>query len=209
MDYSSGFLLGLGTGAVCLAYCGPVIVPFIMGEGKTISGNMVSLALFLTGRLLAYLLIGLLVGLLGNTLLQNFAGKTVFLGVLYIILALLLIVYGFFRVREVCLGHRAVDLNKHFGNRFPLIVPVFGGLVTGVNLCPPLLLAITNAMETGKLGSSLIFFFMFFLGTTLYFIPVPFIGFFRRHQVLRIIGKFAAILAGLLYLYKGVAMLLV
>lgn len=209
MDYSSGFLLGLGTGAVCLAYCGPVIVPFIMGEGKTISGNITSLALFLTGRLLAYLLIGLLVGLLGNTLLQNFADKTVFMGVSYIILASLLIVYGFYRVREVCLGHSTVHLNKHFGNRFPLVVPVFGGLVTGMNFCPPLLLAITNAMETGKLSSSLIFFFMFFLGTTLYFIPIPFIGFFRRQQVLRIIGKFAAMLAGLLYLYKGVAMLLV
>lgn len=202
-------MLGLSTGAVCLAYCGPVIIPYILGEGKPIFGNVVSLVLFLTGRLLAYLLIGLLVGLLGNALLQNFTGKTAFLGVLYIILASLLTVYGFFRVREVCLGHGTVHLNKQFGNRFPQIVPVFGGLVTGMNLCPPLLLAITNAMETGKLGSSLIFFFMFFLGTTLYFIPVPFIGFFRRHQVLRIIGKFAAILAGLLYLYKGVALLLV
>jgi hypothetical protein len=33
---------------------------------------------------------------------------------------------------------------------------------------------------------------------------MPFLGFFRRKQVLQVIGKFAAILAGLLYLYKGI-----
>jgi hypothetical protein len=63
-------------------------------------------------------------------------------------------------------------------------------------------------MDTGSIAGGLWFFFLFFLGTTLYFIPLPFIGFFRRQQVLRVIGKFAAIIAGTLYLYKGIVLLL-
>ncbi len=208
MHYSSGFVLGLSTGAVCLAYCGPVIIPYILGEGKPISGNIGSLLLFLAGRLLAYLLIGLLAGLAGTTLLQPFATKHVFMGILYLILALLLIAYGFHRFREVCLGHGNPNLKKYFGSRFPIVLPVAGGFVTGLNLCPPLLLAITDAVKTGNVGGSLVFFFLFFLGTMIYFLPVPFIAFFRRQHILRIIGKFAAILAGLLYFYKGAAMVL-
>jgi sulfite exporter TauE/SafE len=208
MHYTSGFLLGLGTGVVCLAYCGPVLIPFMMGEGKTIAGNIGSVSLFLFGRLLAYLLIGLLAGLLGSTLLQPFPGKTVFMGIVYISLASMLVAYGFFRFRELCLGRSDLKFKKKYGIRWPFMVPVIGGFATGLNICPPFLLAITGAIETGKLSSSLLFFLMFFLGTTVYFVPLPFIGFFRRQQVLRIIGKFAAILAGLLYLYKGVLMII-
>jgi sulfite exporter TauE/SafE len=189
MHYTSGFLLGLGTGVVCLAYCGPVLIPFMMGEGKTIAGNIGSVSLFLFGRLLAYLLIGLLAGLLGSTLLQPFPGKTVFMGIVYISLASMLVAYGFFRFRELCLGRSDLKFKKKYGIRWPFMVPVIGGFATG-------------------LSSSLLFFLMFFLGTTVYFVPLPFIGFFRRQQVLRIIGKFAAILAGLLYLYKGVLMII-
>jgi len=208
MNYASGFLLGLGTGVVCLAYCGPVLIPFLMGEGKGISGNLGSVSLFLGGRLIAYLIIGLLSGIIGDALLQPSKEKTVFFGILYIALSVLLISYGFFRFREVCLGKSNTKLNRKFGHRWPFVVPLTGGFATGLNLCPPFLMAITGAVETGKIADSLMFFFMFFLGTTLYFIPLPFIGFFRRQQALKIIGKFAAILAGFIYLYKGVMMII-
>jgi sulfite exporter TauE/SafE len=207
MHYSAGFLLGLGTGVVCLAYCGPVLLPYLMGEGKSISGNVGSISLFLFGRLVAYLIIGALAGLIGSTLLLPLVEKTVFLGILYIFLAVLLIAYGVHRFREVCLGRSQLIFKERFGRRWPYLVPLAGGFATGINLCPPFLLAITGAIETGKIGSSLLFFFMFFLGTMVYFIPLPFIGFFRKQQVLRVIGKFASILAGLLYLYKGIMMI--
>jgi sulfite exporter TauE/SafE len=207
MHYSSGFLLGLGTGVVCLTYCGPVLIPFLMGEGKSVSGNIGSISLFLLGRLAAYLIIGLLSGIIGMTILQPSVGKTIFLGILYILLSVLLIAYGFHRFREVCLGRSQLNFKERYNLRWPFLVPIAGGFATGINLCPPFLLALTRAVETGGIEGSLLFFFMFFLGTTVYFIPLPFIGFFRRQQVLRIIGKFAAVLAGLLYFYKGAIMI--
>ena len=208
MLYSSGFILGLSTGVVCLAYCGPVLIPYLMGEGKTVYKNIGSVSLFLLGRLAAYLVVGILAGIIGSTFLQPSAVTTVFLGILYILLSLLMIVYGFHRFREICLGRSQLTFQKNHARRWPFLLPLTGGFATGLNLCPPFLLAIAGAMESGKIAGSFFFFFLFFLGTSLYFIPLPFIGFFHKQKVLRIIGKFAAILAGIIYLYKGIIMLI-
>jgi sulfite exporter TauE/SafE len=207
-DDSSGFLLGLSTGVVCLAYCGPVLIPYLMGEGRDIKGIIGSIFLFLAGRLLAYLLVGVLSGIAGNLLLQPSPIKPVLTGIAYCLLSVMLILYGFHRFREICLGRRPAFSDKNRRIRGTSMVPVVGGFATGLNLCPPFLLAITGAMDSGSIAGGLWFFFLFFLGTTLYFIPLPFIGFFRRQQVLRVIGKFAAIIAGTLYLYKGIVLLL-
>jgi len=206
MHISEGFILGLSTGVVCLAYCGPVLIPFLLSEANTLLNNTYTVLLFLTGRLIAYGIVGLLSGLAGAKLMQPSSGQSVFFGILYIILALLMIAYGFFRFREICLGRTRIAGKVYF-QRWPYLVPVAGGFATGINLCPPFLLAITGALQSGAVLKSLLFFLLFFVGTSLYFIPLPFIGFFRRQQVLRIVGKFAAIIAGIIYLYKGIIFL--
>jgi|WetSurMetagenome_2_1015567.scaffolds.fasta_scaffold670440_1 sulfite exporter TauE/SafE len=206
MHFPEGFMLGLSTGVVCLAYCGPVIIPYLMGEGNNVKKNTFSVGLFLGGRLVAYLLVGLFSGLLGTILIHHSPVRTRLFGIVYILLALFLIAYGFYRFKEVCLGEKQTMLQRDYGLRWPLLIPFAGGFATGLNLCPPFLLAITGAMEGEKISGSLLFFVAFFMGTSVYFIPLPFIGFFRRQYVLRIIGKFAALLAGLFYFYKGAVM---
>jgi sulfite exporter TauE/SafE len=201
--FPEGFILGLSTGAVCVAYCGPVLLPFILGEGTTVLQNTKSVGLFLGGRLVAYILVGFLSGLAGVELVRHSMQNRFVFGIIYILLALFMIAYGFYRFREICLGQRQKKLQQKL-RRWPFAIPLTGGFVTGINLCPPFLLAITGALETHRLSGSILFFIMFFLGTSIYFIPIPFLGFFRRRHVLQIIGKFAAILAGLLYLYKGI-----
>jgi sulfite exporter TauE/SafE len=201
--FPEGFILGLSTGAVCVAYCGPVLLPFILGEGTTVKQNAKSVGLFLGGRLVAYILVGFLSGLVGLTLVKHSLQNKFVFGIIYILLALFMIAYGFYRFREICLGQKQKKLQQKL-SKWPAAIPVTGGFVTGINLCPPFLLAITGAVETHRLYGSILFFIMFFIGTSIYFVPIPFLGFFRRKQVLQVIGKFAAILAGLLYLYKGV-----
>jgi sulfite exporter TauE/SafE len=201
--FPEGFILGLSTGAVCVAYCGPVLLPFILGEGTTVRQNTISVGLFLGGRLAAYILVGVFAGVLGMTLVQNSIQNRFVFGIIYTFLAIFMIAYGFYRFREICLGQNQRILQRKL-SRWPLSIPLAGGFVTGLNLCPPFLLAFAGAAETRQLLAGIQFFIMFFLGTSVYFIPMPFLGFFRRKQVLQVIGKFAAILAGLLYLYKGV-----
>jgi hypothetical protein len=68
-------------------------------------------------------------------------------------------------------------------------------------------LAFTNAASTGTLVGSLVFFLAFFLGTSVYFIPIPFLGVFRRVSTLQIVGKFAAVIVALYYLGTGILLL--
>jgi sulfite exporter TauE/SafE len=208
MNLSEGFFLGLSTGAACLAYCGVVLIPFLLGEGKDIKRNTYYVSFFLAGRLISYILIGALAGIVGKMILQPGILKTSLFGITYIILAILLIVYGFHRFREVCMGKVTNKTISSFGERWPMVIPFVGGIVIGINICPPFLIAIAKALETGNLSGSILFFVMFFLGTSLYFLPLPFIGFFKRQHVLRIVGKYAAILTGVVYLYKGLVMIL-
>jgi len=208
MNYSEGILLGLSTGAICLAYCGPVLIPYLMGENKSINTNFVYVSLFLSGRLIAYMFIGLIAGIAGNLFLQNSGFNTVLIGLSYIILSVLLIFYGFYQFREVCLGKKQTSISLKYFRRMPYLIPVTGGILTGLNICPPLMLAITKAASTRQIADSIVFFAMFFIGTSLFFVPLPFIGLFKKQAFLRVIGKFAAIIAGLIYFYKGVILLI-
>ena len=208
MDLSEGILLGLGTGSVCLAYCGPVVIPFLLGENKNIGTNFIYISLFLTGRLAAYIVIGIIAGIAGVLFFQPSGLKDVIIGISYILLSILLVVYGFYRIKGVCLGEVQTKVSEKYGGKTPYLVPVIGGIFTGLNICPPFILAIAQAVATHHVFNSVLFFIMFFIGTSLYFIPLPFIGIFNKQNVLRIIGKFASILAGLLYLYKGITLIL-
>ena len=208
MILTEGLLLGISTGAMCLAYCGPILIPYLLAEGKNVRRSAYYLFLFLSGRMVAYIIVGFLVGILGVTLIQPSKITSSVLGVIYIFLALLLIVYGFHRFKEICLGHVQQKINSKFRKNFPKMVPLVSGAITGLNICPPFLIAITKAADTGHISSSILFFMMFFVGSAIYFVPLPFVGFFKRQQAFRIIGKFAAILTGFVFLYQGIFMIL-
>jgi sulfite exporter TauE/SafE len=203
MIHPEGFILGLSTGAVCLAYCGPVLIPFLLGEGGKVKQNYFSLFFFMSGRLVAYLITGWLAGTLGHAFLLNFRIYQGVIGMVYMMLSLLMIMYGFHRFKEICLGSISKKVNNHFLIQWPFLVPMLGGILTGFNLCPPFLMAFAKAFDIGQVFGSVMLFFWFFLGTSVYFIPLPLIGFTRQKKILQIIGKFAAILAGLYYFYIG------
>jgi hypothetical protein len=78
------------------------------------------------------------------------------------------------------------------------------GFWAGLKLCPPLLLAFADAASAGTLAGSLVFFFAFFLGTSVYFVHLVFVGAFRHVSELRIVAKFAAVIVALYYLYLAV-----
>jgi sulfite exporter TauE/SafE len=90
----------------------------------------------------------------------------------------------------------------------PALLPAAAGFATGLSFCPPFLLAFTGAAEQTSLFAALLFFFSFFLGTSLLFVLVPFVGAFSRFSVLQIIGKMASGMMGLYYLYSGSIMLI-
>ena len=200
-----GFLLGLASGTTCLAYCAPVLVPFLLGEGRRVRQNWAVLGKFLGGRLGGYLLFGLIAWAVNRLILEDSGVRAPVLGVAYVALAVLLIVYGVVRTPTACAGE--LKGARAWLNRWPALLPVGLGFLTGLNVCPPFLMAFAGATGTGTLWQSLLFFGTFFLGTSFYFIPLPFLGAFRHVQPLRTIGKFAAVIVALYYLFAGVLLL--
>jgi hypothetical protein len=200
-----GFLLGLANGTTCLAYCAPVLVPFLLGEGRGVRQNWAVLAQFLGGRLGGYLLFALLAWLAGRLLggIESYRGLV--FGSVYICLAALLVYYGLRKPPEICAG--ASRGAQAWLARWPALLPLGLGFLTGLNLCPPFLLAFTGAASARSLLGSLLFFATFFIGTSLYFLPFPFLGALRGHTALRTIGRLASALVALYYLVYGIILL--
>lgn len=198
-----GFLLGLANGTSCLALCAPVLIPFLLSKGDTVGHNLVTMLKFLGGRLLGYLLFGLLAWAVGGLLLEAGGFQALLIGATYVGLSILLLVAVFRKSKPV---HGACTLSEAQARfrRWPALIPAAMGLLAGLKVCPPLLLAFADAANSATLGGSLLLFVTFFLGTSLYFLPLPLLGAFTRMPDLRIVGRFAAVIVALYYLVSGV-----
>jgi hypothetical protein len=202
MVLTEGFLLGLASGGVCLAYCAPVLVPYLLGEGGSARSSGISIGGFLGGRLLGYLAFAVLAWLTHFAVVDNLPHHEIVLGIATIVLALLLIAYAFAGRRRHC---RANAISRRFPLQNPLLMPGLLGLMTGVNVCPPFLMAFGNAAQFATLRQSLLFFAAFFVGTSVYVAPLPLVGMVGRHEVVKTVGRLASGVVGLFYLYSGVA----
>ncbi len=196
------FLLGLSSGTVCLAYCAPVLVPYLLGEGGDIWRNALLLAEFLLGRLTGYVLFALAVWLIGFNLIPSGGWRGLVFGLAYLVLSVLLVGYGFLNLRSWC----AVRTVPHFLGRVApsaAVLPLVLGFLTGINVCPPFLIALTRAADARSALDSVRFFVVFFLGTAVYFVPMPLVGTLRSMRALQTVGRLAAGIVGVYYFYVG------
>jgi sulfite exporter TauE/SafE len=83
-----GFLLGLANGTTCLTFCAPVLVPFLLEEGKNVRQNLMTVLKFLGGRLGGYMLFGLLAWATGSLLLRTTSYQGLVIGAAYVGVAL-------------------------------------------------------------------------------------------------------------------------
>jgi sulfite exporter TauE/SafE len=211
-----GFLLGLANGGACLATCAAVLIPLILGEGQK-SGSAVRehaglLARFLAGRLTGYLLFAVLAWAANWMILRDPAARSTIFALAYFVLAGMMLAYGLGKLKISCaLPPRTLSARLGRVPALRPLIPSLFGLLTGINLCPPFLLAFTNAALNGKLVNSLAFFAAFFVGTSLYLLPVPFIGLFQRGSSrmaadLQWVGRLSAGLMSAYYIFSGVLM---
>jgi hypothetical protein len=208
MILANGFLLGLASGGACLTYCAPILVPYLLGEGRTVRAGFVPVAGFLGGRLAGYMVFALLAWCAHSTLIENLPHQKTIFGVITIGLALLLIGYGFVGRDRGCRGISAGAPASPRCRRLALM-PISLGFLTGVNVCPPFLLALSSAAQLSQLWQSLLFFAAFFVGTSIYIVPLPLVGLTGGCERIRMIGRLAAGVVGLFYLYSGVVSIIV
>jgi len=200
-----GFLLGLANGTACLVFCAPVLIPFLLQEGHSARRNLATLLQFLGGRLGGYLLLGLAAWATGSLLLQASPFQSLIVGATYVGLAALLLVTVL--RRRATAGACALEGAQSRLAHWPALLPAAMGFLAGLKLCPPVLLAFADAAHSGTLAGGLLLFLMFFLGTSIYFLPFSFLGALSRVSALRFVGKVAAAVVALYYLVAGVLML--
>lgn len=193
-----GLTLGLSTGLYCLATCAPAFVPLIMAEERRWGGVARVIGELALGRLVAYLAFGAGVGYLGMELQGPLLDRVVAVGM--IVLALGMFLYVFVRGWPHLSFCRVV--NARYA-RFPLLL----GLLTGLNACPPFLLAISSALGLGSIGLGVALFGGFFLGTSVYLLALVPLGYLGRWPHLRLVALMTAVLSGSFFLVLGIVRL--
>lgn len=199
--FAKALLLGLSTGPFCLGYCLPVLFPLACAGGRGAApGRLRMLGEFSLGRLVAYLAFGALVGYLGGRV-EHPALATVS-GAGLVMLSLLMIAYGFVT------AFPKLGLCARLGPLLPVrYLPLGLGFLTGLNVCPPFLMAVGYVFTMGRAVSGLAFFAVYFLVTTLWLLPVAWVGAAARIEPVRWIAQLSAIAAGVLFLWMGLGIL--
>lgn len=195
--------LGLSAGLFCAGFCLPLLGPVALGEGGGAKRSVRRVLAFLAGRLVAYLLFGVAFGALGGALFRFGPVRTWLLPVIYGLLGLGMVGYGVVRA----LPH--VGFCRFLNPGFKSGWYVAGlGFLAGINLCPPFLLAVTTVMDIGGAWRGLAFFFVFFLATSVYLLPLFFAGLAGRFAAVRSAARAASVIAGAYFIYLAIRTLL-
>jgi len=202
-----GFLLGLSSGAVCLTVCAPILVPYLLAEAKAVRSDFGSLGAFLAGRLVGYIGFAVLAWSVGALLHRAVSSFALLVSLVYVLLGAIMVLYGLIRPRSTCAAAGAGRLLRSRVFAKPPLFPALLGLLTGLNLCPPFLLAFTEAANSRSLSGSVLFFLAFFFGTSLLFLPFPMLGALRRFPSVQAVGRLASIVVGAIYCVMGLNMI--
>jgi hypothetical protein len=204
---SEPLLLGFSSGLLCLAACGPVLLPWLAAEGSGLRGTGVLLGQFLAGRLAGYLGFATAAWAFGLVLPLPAGSNAAAFGAVHLALAATLALYAFSAPRPraaACPGGLSIPRRRTLAGRFRSCGPAALGFLTGLNLCPPFLVAGVRAAERHSLAGALEFFLLFFAGTLIWFLPFLGVGAVRRFTGLPIVARFTTIVVAAYYAYLGV-----
>ncbi|HPD18817.1 MAG TPA: sulfite exporter TauE/SafE family protein [Candidatus Goldiibacteriota bacterium] len=193
-DVVSGFLVGLSSGMSCLGICSPYLIPFLLSEERNVKQNVFVILEFLSGRFVAYFFMGLISGIAGVALSElSISGKII--GALMAITGIMLFLYS----------SGITNLIKiHPLRKISIRIPFSAGLVSGLNICPPFVTAVTYAMSFHNVIVSITYFLFFFLGTAVYLTPFAFSGLISRFETARNAGRISGILISVFVIINGI-----
>ena len=86
--------------------------------------------------------------------------------------------------------------------------PAFFGFLTGINVCPPFLLAMSAALSYASIAGSILLFGGFFVGTSFYLILLVPLGLAAKVESIRQIGLITTVMSGVMFLALGLGYLL-
>jgi sulfite exporter TauE/SafE len=201
-DLLNALLLGLSSGAGCLGVCAPFLVPFLMAEHRKVTGNFLIVIEYLAGRLLAYIAVGAAAGLAGKYAGQFQISSRIY-GSLMIIAAVLMF---FFSAGIIFEGFKKAE--SFFQSiKISRRLPFAAGLVSGINFCPPMVAAFSYAATLKDVAAAVMYFAVFFIATSVYFLPFIFTSLVTKFERIRNAGKIAGVLVSAWFLAYGIYLL--
>ncbi len=210
---AEALLLGMVTGPVCAASCGPVVVPWLLTQRQGFRLGARQLSFFLLARCAGYLIFAAAAWLAGSTLQRPWSRQTWLFATVQLLLAAALLVYGVGWPRRGCHPALSSQALVQIGtgppgrSRQPLVGAGTLGLLTGLSVCPPFLVAGVRAAQLPRLPLALLFFAAFFIGTSAWFAPLLAFGFLRRSPAIEAVARMTACLLALHYGFLGLTAL--
>jgi hypothetical protein len=78
------------------------------------------------------------------------------------------------------------------------------GILTGINFCPSFLIALSKAVDLGGAFSGMMLFLGFFFGTSIFLLPLAFIGQISKVSKMKMVAQYASILVAIWFTFSGV-----
>ncbi len=191
---AEGFLLGLATGHICFATCGPVYSPYLMLRVNNWKQSALSILEISLGRFISSVIVGIAAGYLGHTI--SMINRSYFTIAAYTLFSVFLIVSAI-RTRNREKGC-ALSRWSRFSER-----PLLLGLVTGISFCPAFLIALTRAVDLSGPVSGAFLFTGFFAGTNIFLIPLAVFGVIGSKKIARQIAVVCSFAVGIWFLAQA------
>jgi uncharacterized protein len=208
----TAFILGLFGSFHCAGMCGPIALslPLNTNWSNRVGGAL----LYNSGRVLTYMLLGAIFGLLGKGI--KLAGFQLWASVVIGSAMILMVIF------PMIFGSR-ISLNKVFGgyssrlfSRFQKLFHVGSassfftiGLLNGILPCGLVYVGIAGAINTGEVVSAMSYMALFGLGTIPVMLTITLIGNFLSASVRSTISRvtpYIIILLGILFILRGLSL---
>lgn len=191
-------LAGLSTGLFCCATCYPFLLPVFASENRTLAETWRIWLQFLLGRLAGYLLFGAAIGWVGECCDTAWLSLASTAGMMVLALVLIFYAVGFWRPSwSFCAA----------GTRRGAAAPAALGFLMGLQACPPFLLSVAYVLTLHSMLKGMAYFLVFFCATSVYFVPLLFVGLLGRMKEFRWAARASALAVGALFLAHGAATL--
>ena len=190
------FLLGISVGIFCFTYCVPFIAPYLASEERKIGKNFRIILEFILGRLGGYVLFGAIFGYLGEKISNQAVNLILIISLMILSVVLIIYASGFLKPKGIFCSSKYIKFREKS--------PILMGFLMGINICPPFLMSLAYVFTLHSVFKGIIYFLMFFLGTTIYFLPITFLGFLGKMKEFRFIARIAGLIVGFAFLVYGI-----
>ncbi len=188
-------LAGFSTGLFCCVTCYPFLLPIFAAEERKAGATLRVWLQFLLGRLAGYVLFGTAIGWLGERLQFAWLDRLTTLGLMLMALVLVFYAIGFRQPRwSFCAA----------GTRRGAATPLLLGFLLGLHICPPFLVSVAYVFTLHSTAKGIVYFLVFFCATSVYLVPLLFVGGLGRMPEFRLAARASALAVGGLFFLYGI-----